>query len=91
MLSDVLVDWGEYHIYMKWDRMIPYEGAIPIRQDVTVLPADNPRGLRLGWIIYEDIGLVVMNDEAINRVNLSSSVYMCRLLKGVEGDWGRWL
>jgi len=27
-------------------------GAFPIRQDITVLPADDPQKLRLGWVIY---------------------------------------
>lgn len=32
-----------------------YVGAIPVRQDITVLPADNPKELRLGWVIYEEL------------------------------------
>ena len=32
-------------------------GAFPIRQDITVLPADDPKKLRLGWVIYEEIGI----------------------------------
>jgi len=27
----------------------------PIKQDITVLPADDPKKLKLGWVIYEDI------------------------------------
>lgn len=49
-----------------------YVGAIPIRQDITVLPADDPKKLRLGWIIYEEIGIVVINDYAIARVEVTS-------------------
>lgn len=33
-----------------------YVGAIPVRQDITVIPADNPKELRLGWVIYEEMG-----------------------------------
>jgi len=33
-----------------------YVGAIPVRQDITVLPADKEEGLKLGWIIYEELG-----------------------------------
>lgn len=29
---------------------------IPVRQDITVLPADDPKKLKLGCIIYESIG-----------------------------------
>lgn len=46
-------------------------GAFPIRQDITVLPADDPKKLRLGWVIYEEIGIVVVNDYAISRVTAS--------------------
>lgn len=28
-------------------------GSFPIRQDITVLPADDPKKLELGWKIYE--------------------------------------
>ena len=45
-------------------------GAFPIRQDITVLPADDPKKLRLGWVIYEEVGIVVVNDYAISRVNV---------------------
>ncbi len=46
-------------------------GAFPIRQDITVLPADDPKKLRLGWVIYEEIGVVVVNDYAVSRVNIA--------------------
>jgi hypothetical protein len=46
-------------------------GAFPIRQDITVLPADDPKKLRLGWVIYEEVGIVVVNDYAISRVNVT--------------------
>jgi len=48
-------------------------GAFPIRQDITVLPADDPRKLRLGWVIYEEVGIAVVNDYAISRVNVTSA------------------
>jgi hypothetical protein len=46
-------------------------GAFPIRQDITVLPADDPKKLRLGWVIYEEIGIVVINDYAVSRINIT--------------------
>jgi len=48
-----------------------YVGAFPIRQDITVLPADDPKKIRLGWVIYEEIGIVVVNDYAIARVEVN--------------------
>ena len=49
-----------------------YVDAFPIRQDITVLPADDPKKLRLGWVIYEEIGLVVINDYAIAKITVTS-------------------
>jgi len=48
-------------------------GAFPIRQDITVLPADDPKKLRIGWVIYEEIGIVVVNDYAISKVEVGAS------------------
>jgi hypothetical protein len=48
-----------------------YVGAFPVRQDITVLPADDPKKLRLGWVIYEEIGIVIVNDYAIARVEVT--------------------
>jgi hypothetical protein len=50
-----------------------YVGAMPIRQDITVLPADDPKKLRLGWIIYEEVGICVINDYAIARIEVKST------------------
>lgn len=44
-------------------------GAMPIRQDITVLPADDPKKLRLGWVIYEEVGLCIVNDYAISMID----------------------
>ena len=49
-----------------------YVGAFPIRQDITVLPADDPKKLRLGWVIYEEIGIVIINDYAVAQVSVTS-------------------
>jgi hypothetical protein len=48
-------------------------GAFPIRQDITVLPADDPKKLRLGWVIYEEIGIVVMNDYAVAIIDVDAT------------------
>jgi hypothetical protein len=50
-----------------------FVGAMPIRQDVTVIPADDPRKLRLGWVVYEDIGIGVINDYSLARIQVSAS------------------
>ena len=30
---------------------------MPVRQDIQVIPADKPEQLRIGWVVYEEIGL----------------------------------
>lgn len=47
-------------------------GAFPIRQDITVLPADDPKKLRLGWVIYEEVGIVVINDYSVSKIEVTS-------------------
>ncbi len=49
-----------------------YVGAFPIRQDITVLPADDPKKLRLGWVIYEEIGIVIINSYAVASITVTS-------------------
>jgi hypothetical protein len=38
-----------------------FVGVMPIRQDIEVLPADEPKLLKLGWVISEIIGLAIIN------------------------------
>jgi hypothetical protein len=45
-------------------------GAFPVRQDITVLPSDDPERLRLGWVVYEEVGMAVINDYAITQISL---------------------
>lgn len=49
-----------------------YVGAFPIRQDITVLPADDPKKLRLGWVIYEEVGIVIINSYAVAKVTVTA-------------------
>lgn len=49
-------------------------GAFPIRQDITVLPADDPKKLRLGWVIYEEVGVAIINDYAVSAIVLTGPV-----------------
>ena len=49
-----------------------YVGAFPIRQDITVLPADDPKKLRLGWVIYEEVGIVIINDYATAQITVTA-------------------
>lgn len=48
-----------------------FVGVMPIRQDIQVIPADKPEELRLGWVIYEELGLAVVNALAIAKISIS--------------------
>lgn len=48
--------------------------AFPIREDITVLPADDPKKLRLGWVIKETIGMCIINDYAISRITVDDGI-----------------
>jgi len=47
-----------------------FVGVMPIRQDIQCIPADQPENLRLGWVIYEEIGLAVVNSMAVSKIKI---------------------
>ena len=49
--------------------------ALPIRQEMTGLPCNNHNNPELGWVVYEDIGMVV-----ITTGDLGYSHVCCQLL-----------
>ena len=42
-----------------------FVGVMPIRQDIEVLPADEPRRLSLGWVVNEIIGIAIANARGV--------------------------
>ena len=48
-----------------------FVGVMPIRQDIEVLPADEPKQLKLGWVVNEIIGLSVINPRGVAATKLS--------------------
>jgi hypothetical protein len=49
-------------------------GKMPIRQDILVLPADEPKQLKLGWIVSEMIGIGIVNPRGVKP---EKTVYIC--------------
>lgn len=45
-----------------------FVGVMPIRQDIQVIPADNPQQLRVGWVVYEEIGMSVVNSQSVSKI-----------------------
>ncbi len=46
-------------------------GVLPIRQDITVTPADIMPRLTLGWVIYETIGMGILNPRSVSKLVVS--------------------
>ncbi len=40
---------------------------MPIRQDIEVMPADEPKQLKLGWIVSEEIGIAIVNPRGCSK------------------------
>ena len=51
-----------------------FVGVMPIRQDIEVLPADEPKQLKLGWVVSEIIGIGIVNPRGVSRGNKSVAV-----------------
>ena len=51
-----------------------FVGVMPIRQDIEVLPADEPKRLLLGWVVSEIIGIGIVNPRGCAKGSKSLSV-----------------
>ena len=50
-----------------------YFGVMPIRMDLTVLPADDPKARTFGWSIFQQIGIGIHNPEkGLQKINLTA-------------------
>ena len=43
-------------------------GGIKRRDSIVILPPDDPKKIRLSWVIREEIGIIVVNDYATAKV-----------------------
>jgi hypothetical protein len=42
-----------------------FVGVFPVRQDIEVLPADEPKKLQLGWVVSEIVGVGILNTRGV--------------------------
>lgn len=42
-----------------------FVGVMPVRQDIEVMPADEPKRLSLGWVVSEIIGIGIVNPRGV--------------------------
>ena len=48
-----------------------FVGVFPVRQDIEVLPADEPRQLKLGWVVNEIVGVAIVNTRGVAKAKNS--------------------
>jgi len=41
-------------------------GVMPVRQDIEVMPADEPKQLKMGWVISEIVGIGIVNPRGVS-------------------------
>jgi hypothetical protein len=44
-----------------------FVGVMPVRQDIEVMPADEPKQMKLGWVVSEIIGLGIVNPRGVSK------------------------
>jgi hypothetical protein len=42
-----------------------FVGVMPVRQDIEVMPADEPKQLKLGWVVSEIVGIGIVNPRGV--------------------------
>jgi len=50
-----------------------FVGVMPVRQDIEVLPADEPKQLKLGWVVSEIVGIGIVNPRGVAVGAVSNS------------------
>jgi len=45
-------------------------GLLAIRQDIKCKRSDNVKNLRDGWVLFEDIGICIVNDYALSKIHI---------------------
>lgn len=51
-----------------------FVGVMPVRQDIEVLPADEPKMLKLGWVVSEIVGIGIVNPRGCAKGSKSTLV-----------------
>lgn len=50
-----------------------FVGVMPVRQDIEVLPADEPKQLKLGWVVSEIIGIGIVNPRGVAKGTIQTT------------------
>lgn len=46
-------------------------GVIPLKKDITVIPSDKPKERRMGWVVFQEIGICVTNPKGIVTIKIT--------------------
>jgi hypothetical protein len=49
-----------------------FVGVMPVRQDIEVLPADEPKQLKLGWVVSEIVGIGIVNPRGVATLTITA-------------------
>jgi hypothetical protein len=49
-----------------------FVGVMPVRQDIEVLPADEPKQLKLGWVVSEIVGIGIVNPRGVATATITA-------------------
>lgn len=59
---------GEAYVLPKNE----FLGLLAIRQDIKCLKSNDTKNLRDGWVLFEDIGICIVNDYALSKIHIYS-------------------
>lgn len=51
-----------------------FVGVMPVRADIEVYPADEPKRLSLGWVVAEEIGIGIVNPRGVAAARKSTVI-----------------
>lgn len=67
ILVSKMVPRGQVYILAEPE----YVGVMPIRQDLNIIPADKPEKLRIGFVVFEEVGMAVVNGRSVARISVT--------------------
>lgn len=51
-----------------------FVGVMPIRRDIEVIPSDEPKQLKMGWVVSEEVGIGIVNPRGVGAGRKSVTV-----------------
>jgi len=61
--KEEIIKYGDFVCIVDDPKFV---GKMPVRTDIEVLPADEPKQQKIGWVVHETIGVAAYNPKAIS-------------------------